>query len=161
MGENPSPLGEDFSLTYFCEMQRYRKTSHSVYDIKYHLVWITKYRKKVLVGELAKRVREILRQICKTNDVEILSGHISKDHVHMFVSVPPHISVSELMQKLKGKSSRKVMSEFKVISRQFWGRHFWARGYFVASSGNVTDEVIMEYIKNQDKEDNDGDFKIG
>ena len=142
-------------------MQKYRKTSHSVYDIKYHLVWITKYRKKVLVGELAKRVRELLRQICKVNEVEIIRGHISKDHVHMLVSVPPHISVSELMQKLKGKSSRKVMSEFKSISKQFWGRHFWARGYFAASSGNVTDEVIVEYIKNQGKEEEDGDFKIG
>jgi putative transposase len=161
MGENPSPLGEDFSLNYLSEMQRYRKTSHSLYDIKYHLVWITKYRKKILIGELATRVRELLRQICKSNEVEIIKGHISKDHVHMFVSVPPHLSVSDLMQKLKGKSSRKVMSEFKSISKQYWGRHFWARGYFAASSGNVTDEVILEYIKNQDKEDSDGDFRIG
>ena len=141
-------------------MENYRKTSHSLYDIKYHIVWITKYRKPELVGELAKRTRELIRQICKGMDVEIISGHVSKDHVHLFLSVPPHISVSELVKKIKGKSSWKIMSEFKTISKQFWGRHFWGRGYFVASSGNVTDEVIMEYIKNQDKEIKDDNFRI-
>jgi putative transposase len=142
-------------------MQHYRKTSHSLYDIKFHIVWITKYRKQVMAGEIAKRTRELTRQICKSNDVEILKGHISKDHIHLFVSVPPHLSVSKLVQQLKGKSSRKLLSEFKTLSRQFWGRHLWGRGYFVASSGNVTDEVIMEYIKNQDFEREDGSFEIG
>ena len=141
-------------------MKKYRKTSHTVYDIKYHIVWITKYRKKILTGELAKRVRELIREICKANEVEIIKGHVSKDHVHLFVSVPPHISVSKLMQYIKGKSSRKIMSEFKTISKQYWGRHFWARGYFVVSSGTITDEMIMEYIEKQDMEDKDGDFKI-
>ena len=78
----------------------------------------------------------------------------------MFVSVPPHLAISKLMQYLKGKSSRKMMQENKMISRAFWGRHLWARGYFVATSGNITDEVIMEYIKNQDKEKEDGDFTV-
>jgi len=141
-------------------MQKYRKTSHTVYDIKYHIVWVTKYRKKILTGELAKCVREIIREICKSNDVEIIKGHVSSDHVHLFVSVPPHISVSKLMQYIKGKSSRKIMSEFKTVSRMYWGRHFWARGYFVVSSGTITDEMIMEYIENQDIENKDGDFKI-
>ncbi|NCO62506.1 MAG: IS200/IS605 family transposase [Flavobacteriales bacterium] len=141
-------------------MQHYRKTSHTVYDIKYHLVWITKYRKRVLTGVLAVRVRSLIREICKANEVEIIKGHISSDHVHLFVSVPPHISVSKLMQYIKGKSSRKVMSEFKAISKMYWGRHFWARGYFVVSSGTITDEMIMEYIEKQDIEDKDGDFKI-
>ncbi|MEM1408517.1 MAG: IS200/IS605 family transposase, partial [Bacteroidota bacterium] len=75
-------------------MQHYRKTSHSLYDIKFHIIRITKYRKKVMSGEVASRTRELIREICKSNDVEILKGHISRDHVHMFVSVPPHISVS-------------------------------------------------------------------
>lgn len=141
-------------------MQNYRKTSHSVYDLKYHIVWITKYRKSVLRGELAARTRELIRQICKAKDVEIIKGHISKDHVHLFVSVPPHLSVSEWVKEVKGKSSWKLMSEFKTISKQFWGRHFWGRGYFAASSGNVTDEVIMEYIEKQDLEQPDNDFKI-
>jgi putative transposase len=142
-------------------MENYRKTSHSLYDIKYHIVWITKYRKQVLVGEVAKRTRELIRQICKGLDVEIISGHVSKDHIHLFVSVPPHLSVSDLVKKIKGKSSWQIMSEFKTISKQFWGRHFWGRGYFVASSGNVTDEVIMEYIRNQDIETKDDNFRIG
>ena len=80
--------------------------------------------------------------------------------MHILVSVPPHVSVSQLVQSLKGKSSRKMMMEYKRLSRTFWGRHIWARGYFVASSGNVTDEVIMKYIEEQGKEPPDGDFKI-
>jgi len=141
-------------------MENYRKSSHTIYDIKYHLVWITKYRKPVLEGEIAKRASELIREICRSNDVEIIKGHISKDHVHLMVSVPPHISVSQLVQFLKGKSSRKMMMEFKALSRTFWGRHIWARGYFVATSGNVTDEIIMKYIEQQDVESPDSEFKI-
>ncbi|MBN2591547.1 MAG: IS200/IS605 family transposase [Sedimentisphaerales bacterium] len=141
-------------------MEHYRKSSHTTYDIKYHLVWITKYRKPVLTGEIAKRCRELIREICLSQEVEILKSHISKEHVHIFVSVPPHISVSSLMQSLKGKSSRKMMMEYKALSRTFWGRHIWARGYFVASSGNVTDEVIMQYIELQGKEPENGNFKV-
>ena len=132
-------------------VQNYRKTSHTTYDCKYHIVWITKYRKKVLGGQVGIRIRELIREICKRNNVEILRGHVSKDHVHLFVSVPPHLAVSKLLQYLKGKSSYKLMQENKQISRLFWGRHVWARGYFVATSGNITDEVILEYIKNQDE----------
>ncbi len=140
-------------------MQHYRKTSHSLYDIKFHLVWITKYRKPVLNGVIAERCRALIRQICKSNEVEIIKGHVSKDHIHIFVSVPPYLSVSQLMQKLKGKTSRKLMMEFKPLSKQFWGRHLWARGYFAASSGHITDEMIMEYIQNQE-EDRDDDFTV-
>lgn len=143
-------------------MLHYRKTSHSTYDLKYHIVWITKYRKKVLVGKVAENVRTMLREICKQNEVEILAGHVSKDHVHLFVSVPPYISMSDLVQALKGKSSRKLMATDKNIAKQFWGRHFWARGYFAASSGNVTDEVIKNYIETQDLQATGTDnFKIG
>ena len=134
-------------------MENYRKTSHSVYDIKYHVVWITKYRKAIMVGQIAKRLREILRQVCAENDVEILKGHVSKDHVHMLVSVPPHLSVSKLLQLMKGSSSYKLQREYKELNKQYWGRHMWARGYFAASSGNVTDEIIAEYIQNQDLEE--------
>ena len=140
-------------------MEHYRKSSHAVYDIKYHIVWITKYRKPVLRADIAQRVRELIREICRVNDVEIIKGHISRDHVHIFVSMPPHISVGHLVQSIKGKTSRKMMTEFKSLSRTFWGRHMWARGYFVASSGNVTDEVIMKYIEQQNIEPPDGDFK--
>ena len=140
-------------------MQNYRKTTHTTYDCKYHIVWITKYRKKILSGLVGIRVRELVREICKNNDVEILKGHVSEDHVHLFVSVPPHLSISKLVQYLKGKSSYKLMQENKQLSKQFWGRHLWARGYFVATPGNITDEVILEYIKNQDNNDiGDEDF---
>ena len=141
-------------------MEHYRTTSHTKYDIKFHFVWITKYRRPLLTGEVAVRVREITRQICAEYEVEILKGHVSKDHVHLFVSVPPHISASELMQKVKGKSSRKLLMEFLHLRKQCWGRHLWARGFFAASSGNVTDEVILEYIRTQDVEKEDEDFKI-
>jgi putative transposase len=140
-------------------MENYRKSSHTVYDIKYHIVWITKYRKPILRADIAHRVRELTREICRANDVEIMKGNISRDHVHIFVSVPPHISVSHLVQSIKGKTSRKLLMEFKSLSRAFWGRHIWARGYFVASSGNVTDEVIIKYIEQQNIESPDGDFK--
>ncbi len=89
-----------------------------------------------------------------------MKGHVSKDHVHLLVSVPPHLAISKLVQYLKGKSSYKLMSENKQISRLFWGRDLWGRGYFVATSGNITDEIIMEYISNQENEEEDGDFTI-
>ena len=127
----------------------YRKTSHAVYDLKYHLVWVTKYRKAVLRGEIALRLRELVRQTCARMEVYILSGHVAADHVHLLVSVPPYVSVSDLMQRIKGRSSRKLLQEFGELSRQFWGRHLWARGYFAVSSGNVTDEVIKQYIESQ------------
>ena len=135
-------------------MQNYRKTSHAVYDIKYHLVWSTKYRKKVLYGQVAERLRDFIREICKSNEIDIIKGSISKDHVHLF------LSVSKLVQSLKGKTSYKLLAEFKELGRAFWGRHLWGRGYSVASSGNVTDEVIMEYIATQDLETHDDDFNI-
>jgi putative transposase len=143
-------------------MKNYRKTSHSVYDLNVHLVWVTKYRKPVLFGNVATRVRDLIREICTSMEVEILKGHVSKDHVHVFVSFPPHTSVSDLVKRMKGKTSRKLLSENRQLAKQFWGRHLWARGYFAASSGNVTDEVIMNYIAMQDMEERarDDDFTI-
>ena len=129
----------------------YRKGSHTVYDIKYHIVWITKYRKPILREAIGKQVREWVKQTCATLDVYIVSGHVARDHVHLLVSVPPNLAVSDLVQRLKGRTSRLLLEEFTELKRQFWGRHVWARGYFVASSGNVTDEVIQQYIESQEK----------
>ena len=144
-------------------MENYRKSAHCTYDIKYHLVWITKYRKPVITGKIAGRTRELTRQVCQRNETEILAGHVSKDHIHLLVSVPPHLSASKLVQYIKGYTSHKLQAEYKELNKQFWGQHLWARGYFVASSGNVTDEIITEYIKNQDiAEHQKGDnFSIG
>jgi putative transposase len=99
----------------------YRKTAHSVYDLKYHVVWITKYRKPVLRGEIALRLRELIRQTCAPLDVYIISGHVAVDHVHLLLSVPPNVAVSELVQRLKGRSSRRMLEEFGELSRQYWG----------------------------------------
>ncbi|MGY8771547.1 MAG: IS200/IS605 family transposase [Pirellulales bacterium] len=138
-------------------MENYRTSSHSRFDIKFHFVWITKYRKPILTGEVGKRARNMVREIYRTHDIEILQGSVSPDHVHVLLSCPPKLSPSKIMQLIKGKTSRKLMMEFKHLQKQYWGRHLWARGYFVASSGNVTDEVIMEYIRNQENtEPSDG-----
>jgi putative transposase len=110
----------------------YRKTSHAVYDLKYHVVWITKYRKKVLRGQIALRLRELIRQTCSSLDVYIESGHVAIDHVHLLVSVPPQLAVSDLMQRLKGRSSRRMLEEFGELRQQFWGQHLWARGYILS-----------------------------
>ena len=134
-------------------MENYRKSSHCTYDIKYHIVWITKYRKPVIIGQIAQRTRELIRIVCETNEVQIIAGHVGKDYIHLLVSVPPHLSASKLVQYIKGSTSRKLQMEYKELKKQFWGQHLWARGYFVASSGNVTDEVIAQYIKDQDLEE--------
>jgi putative transposase len=144
-------------------MAEYRKGSHTVYDLKYHIVWITKYRKAVLRGEIGVRLRELIRQTCEAQEVYIEKGHIAVDHVHLLLSVPPNIAVSDLVQRLKGRSSRKMLEEFGELRRQFWGQHLWARGYFVASSGNVTDEVIAQYIEmqNEKPQNDDENFQVG
>jgi putative transposase len=122
-------------------------------------VWITKYRKPALTGEVGNRTREIIRQVCREIDVEIIKGHVSKDHVHVFVSVPPKVTISKMVQRMKGVSSYRLMMEFKHMQKTFWGNHLWARGYFCVSSGNVTDEVIKEYIEKQGREA-DEDFSV-
>jgi putative transposase len=123
-------------------------------------VFIPKYRKPVLRGEIGLRLRELVREICKTLDIEIAQGHIRPDHVHLLLSVPPTLSPSRVMNAIKGKSSMRLMRDFRSLNRTFWGRHLWARGYFVATSGNITDEVITKYIADQDVEPQDVDFKV-
>lgn len=139
----------------------YRKSSHSVYSLHYHVVFTTKYRRPVLRGDIAERLRELVREICKAHDVEIMKGHVRPEHVHLLLSVAPSLAPSRLMQAIKGKSSHHLLTEFRTLSQAFWGRHLWSRGYFVASTGNVTDELIAKYIAEQDVEPEDaGDFKI-
>jgi putative transposase len=135
-------------------MLLYRKGSHTVYDLKYHIVWTTKYRKPILTEKRGKRTRELVREICQSHNVQILKGHVSKDHIHIFISIPPQISVSKMVQLIKGKTSRKLLQEDKQLAKMYWGQHLWARGYFAVSSGTITDEAVMQYIENQD-EDNE------
>lgn len=139
----------------------YRRGSHTVYQLHYHFVFIPKYRKPVLRGDVGMRTRELIRAICRANEIEILQGHIRPDHVHLLLSVPPDMAPSKVMQAIKGKTSNRLLSEFRALNKEFWGRHLWARGYFVASSGNITDDVIVKYIELQGAEPQDDDkFKI-
>jgi len=103
-----------------------------------------------LRGKIAHRTRELIREICLSEEVEIIKGHISSDHVHLLLSYPPELSISKLALRIKGKTSRKLLIEFTEIKRKFWGRHVWAQEYFAASTGNVTDEVVEAYIESQD-----------
>ena len=128
-------------------MSEYRRGTHSVFRLHVHLVWCTKYRKGVLRGEVGQRLRELAKQMCSDMGVEILSGVVAREHVHMLVSLPPQVSVSKLVQKIKGKSSYKLQREFSVLRKQYWGQRMWARGYFACSTGNVSDEMIKAYIE--------------
>jgi len=162
MGELPrlqaTPSG---GLRYDVGMTKYRKGSHCVYSLHYHLVFIPKYRKPVLRGDVAVRVRDLIRRICRDHDVEIMKGHVRPDHVHLLLSAPPTMAPSRLVQAIKGKTSHQLLSDFRALRKAFWGQHLWARGYFMATTGNVTDEVMAKYIESQDVEPQDADeFKI-
>ena len=136
-----------------------RRSSHVQYDLQYHLVWTTKYRYKVLNGKIAERTRELIRQSCKSMDITIIKGAISKDHVHVLISCPPSISISKIVQQIKGKSSRVLLQEYKDLKRRYCGQHLWASGYFCRSVGVITDKIIKEYIENQQDEFEEN-FKI-
>jgi putative transposase len=141
-------------------MREYRRASHTMYTCHYHFVFIPKYRKPVLRGDVGVEVRDLIREICRSEDIEILQGHI-RDHVHLLLSVPPHLAPSRVMQAIKGKTSHHLLAGHRKLRAEFWGRHLWARGYFVATSGNVTDETIAEYIRLQGAEPQDDDrFRI-
>ena len=136
-----------------------RKISHVQYDIEYHIVWTTKYRYRVLDGKIAFRARDLIRQSCNSMDVEIIKGSIGKEHVHLLVSCPPSISISKLVQQLKGTTSRKLQMEFSELKKRYWGQHLWSSGYFCRSVGTVTRQIIEDYIMNQ-VDEHDDNFKI-
>jgi putative transposase len=138
----------------------YRKGSHCIYDITYHVVWVTKYRYRVLTGEVALRLRELLRQSCESRDVTIVRGSISKDHVHMLLSCPPVYAPAKIVQWLKGRSSRLMQAEFVALKRRYWGQHLWARGYFCGTVGAVTEEMIKRYVEGQGEEEDEKQFQI-
>ena len=114
-----------------------RNVSHVQYDIEYHIVWTTKYRYKVLNGKIAERARELIRQSCNSMDVTIIKGSVGKEYIHLLVSCPSSLSVSKLVQQLKGKTSRKLQMEYVELKRRYWGQHLWASGYFCRSVGTV------------------------
>jgi putative transposase len=128
-------------------MKDYKSGSHAVWECKYHLVWITKYRYLVLQGDVGERARELLREISRSLEMTIYAGAVNRDHVHMLIGIAAHLSVSKAVQYLKRKSSHRMLSEFPALRKRYWGQHLWGRGYWVATSGNVTDELWKKYIE--------------
>jgi putative transposase len=127
-------------------MTEHRYSSHTVSRLTAHLVWITKYRYEVLKGDIQARCRELIIQICDAEDVRILKGVVSKDHIHMLIEYPPKTSLSDLVKRLKGRTSRILQQECPQLRQQYWGRHFWAIGYGAWSTGNITEEVVKKYL---------------
>lgn len=141
-------------------MPEYRRSAHAVFDIKYHVVWITKYRYKILRGRIAERARDLIRQTCESRGVVIIRGAVSPDHIHMLVSAPPELSPSKLVQYIKGRSSRRLQEEFPDLRKRYWGQHLWGRGYFCATVGAVDEKTVQEYIENQKWDEDDQGFKV-
>ena len=139
-----------------------RTNGHTVSRLSAHIVWVTKYRYAVLTGDIKLRCRSILIQICNAEDIRILKGVVSKDHVHMHIEYRPSQDISSIVKKLKGRSSRKLQMEFPELKKRYWGRHFWAIGYGCWSTGNITDKMVDEYLEHhrKSKDNDDSNFII-
>lgn len=137
-------------------MSELRRSTHSVSRLTVHLVWVTKYRYQVLKGDIQKRCRDLIVQICDSEDVKILKGVVSKDPVHMHIEYGPSKSVSELVKRLKGRTSRRIQEEFPELKQRYWGKHFWAIGYGAWSTGNITEQMVEDYLEHhRDPSNND------
>ena len=136
-------------------MSYQRSNGHTVSRLTCHIVWSTKYRYAVLEGDIQLRCRSLLIQICAAEDVNILKGVVSKDHVHMHVEYQPSLSISDLVRRLKGRSSSKLQQEFPDLNKKYWGRHFWAVGFGCWSTGNITDEMLNEYLEHHRRDNGD------
>ena len=128
---------------------RYWKGSHTKHRLMYHLIWIPKYRKRVLNGAITKRLEEIFNECADLERWKIEELNIQPDHVHLLVQMIPTISVSKMVQLFKGRSSKVIREEFPELKEFLWGKNFWAQGYFAETSGQVNEKQIREYIKNQ------------
>jgi putative transposase len=137
----------------------YRYGSHTVFKIQYHFFFVTKYRYQVLKGDVGLKARELIRQTCNSFEIEILKGVVSKDHVHLLVSAPPNMAPSEIMRRVKGRSSSKLFESFPDLKKRYWGRHFWSREYFCVTSGDVTEEMIKEYLAHHFEPKVDDNFR--
>jgi putative transposase len=127
-----------------------RRTKHAVFDIKYHLVWIPKYRKHILVGEVAQYTKEVLQQIADEYGFWIDTMEVMEDHVHVFIEVPPKYSPADVVQIMKSISARQVFKKFRKLRKQLWSWELWSDGYFARSVGDeVTADVIRRYIEYQ------------
>ena len=133
-------------------MREYQTASHTVWDCKYHVVWIRKCRRKVLYGGLRKDLGPVIKELAKQRESEILEGHLKADHVHIVVCIPPKYAVAQVVGFVKGKSAIHVARTYMGRKRNFVGQNFWARGYAVSTVG-LDEETIREYVRNQEKED--------
>jgi putative transposase len=129
-------------------VMQYDKGKHCVFYHRYHVVWSTKYRFKILRGDIQRRVHEIIRRVCCENGVDIISGVVSTDHVHIFVSIPPKLSMSDFMRKVKGRSSFLIQREFPALKKRYWGQRFWGRDYFSTTTGPITEDTVLQYLEN-------------
>lgn len=133
--------------------KRFRKLSHSLYECKYHLVFCPKYRFRILEGEIGKYVERTLHKLCEQKPgLEIVDLNVRRDHVHMILWVPPKYAISDVLGYLKGKTALRVFSQFKDVGRQYWGRHFWSRGYCVSTVG-LDEEKIRAYVQWQERQE--------
>jgi putative transposase len=132
--------------------------AHTIYDVKYHFVWKTKYGYAVLKGNMALRTRQIIREICELKGLKIVSGNVRANHIHLLVSCPTDVAPSKIIQYLKGKSSYRLQREFRELQKRYWGQHLWARGYFCATVGAVNEEMMKRYVENQSEDE--GEFRI-
>ena len=133
-------------------MNNYRKLNHTTWDCKYHLVWIPKYRRKMIYGHLRKYLGEIFRELALQKESNILEGHLLGDHVHMLISIPPKYAVSQVAGYIKGKSAIHIARTYAGRRQNFTGQSFWARGYFVSTVGR-DEETVKKYIKKQEEAD--------
>ncbi len=127
-----------------------RRGVHSVHQLQIHLVWSTKYRYKLLHGDIQVCCRDLIRQTCDMLDVQILKGVVSNDHIHLHLSYPPKLSVSELVKRLKGRSAKLLLSEYSELKKRYWSGHMWGIGYGVWSSGNITDKMVDDYLNHHE-----------
>ena len=134
-------------------MGKYRKLTHVVYKCDYHIVFVPKYRFRVLTGAIKEQMEQDIRKICEWKSVEIEEMNLQSDHVHMVVSIPPKISISEFMGTLKGKTAIKLFKSYPGLKKKpYWGNHFWARGYFVSTVG-IDEELIKRYVRHQEEKE--------
>ena len=139
-------------------MAENRRGNHTITRLTVHLVWVTKYRYHVLKGEIQKRCRELIIQICDAEDIRILKGAVSKDHVHMHIEYPPSKSISDIVKRVKGRTSRLLQQEYPELKKRYWGKHFWVIGYGAWSTGNISEKMVEEYLehhRSSSNQDND------
>jgi putative transposase len=140
------------------DRDRYVRGAHTVLELQYHFVWKTKYSYPVLRGDIALRLRDLIKEVCERQQMKVVRGNVRANHVQVLISAPSHLSPAKMAQYLKGRTAYKLMREFSELRKRYWGSHLWGRGYFCSTVGAVTEETIKRYIENQSDEPDS--FKI-